>query len=178
MKKKWRFASAGFTLLELIVSFIIIMILTGVFLDRIRFYQNQAEKMAMAEVVEVIRISLIVQYGMVLARGQPGDLAALSRANPMDWLQIKPHNYSGEFYDPVLTGMDAGNWLFDLKSRELIYVVNNHAYFHATENDARWIRFHVVPVHDKKSAPVSSLPPDTVDHEWLVFEPVQPYSWF
>lgn len=168
-------AESGFALIELSVAIIIMVVLVTVFLDRIRFYQEQAEKTAMTQVARVIQSALIMQYGEILLRGKPGDLVALSRDNPMNWLQKKPHNYSGEFFDPSLAEVKQGNWLFDLKSRELIYVVNNHEYFNSTQNGARWIRFHVA-LNDQL-AHRSSLQLSPTDITGISFEPVQAYSW-
>ena len=115
----------GFTLIELIVVIIIIVVMMGLFLNRVTFYQEQAEKTAMEMVAGAIQSSLTMQYGQIMTRGKPSDVAALAQDNPINWLQKMPKNYSGEFYDPTPRSVESGRWMFDLRSRELIYVPPN-----------------------------------------------------
>ncbi|WP_212786262.1 prepilin-type N-terminal cleavage/methylation domain-containing protein [Ferrigenium kumadai] len=165
-------SSKGFTLIELVVVIIIVMVMMGLFLDRARFYQEQAEKTAMEQVAGAIQSALIMQYGQILTRGKQFDVAALAEDNPMNWLQKKPHNYAGEFYDPAPSSVESGNWVFDLKSRDLIYVVHNANYFKPGKDGNKWIRFHVV-VNTEPLRPGAQ--PELTG---LLFDPVEPYSWF
>ena len=119
----------GFTLIELIIVIIIIVTLMGLFMNRVMFYQEQAEKVAMEGVAGAIQSALILQYGQILTRGKPSDVAALTQDNPMNWLQRKPRNYAGEFYEPTPLSVESGNWVFDLKTRDLVYLVRNAGHF-------------------------------------------------
>ncbi|MBW8079196.1 MAG: prepilin-type N-terminal cleavage/methylation domain-containing protein, partial [Gallionella sp.] len=87
----------GFTLFELVVVIIIIAILAGLFLNRVMFYQELAEKTAMEQVAGTVQSALTMQYGKILTRGQASDIPAMAIDNPMHWLQRKPRNYAGEF---------------------------------------------------------------------------------
>lgn len=166
----------GFTLIELIVVIIIIVMLMGFFLNRVQFYQEQAEKVAMEGVAGAIQSALILQYGQLQTRGKPSDLAALSQDNPMSWLQKKPSNYAGEFYDPTLKSAESGNWIFDLKTREMVYLVRNGAHFKSGMGNQPWIRFHVVT--QKEPSRLSSLQNKPPELTGILFEPVQSYAWF
>lgn len=166
----------GFTLLELIVVIVIIMVLMGLFLNRALYYQERAEKTAMEQVAGTIQSALTLQYGQVLTRGKASDVAALAQDNPMNWLQKRPDNYIGEFYDPTPLAVESGNWLFDLKSRELIYVVHNANYFSPGKDGKKWIRFHVSVSWEPSRLP--SLQGERPELSGLLFEPVEPYSWF
>jgi len=166
----------GFTLLELIVVITIIVFLMGLFMNRMMFYQEQAEKTAMVQVVGTIQSALTLQYGEMLTRGKPYDVAALARDNPMNWLQKRPRNYSGEFYDPTPQAVVPGNWMFDLKSRDLIYVVRDSNYFKPGKDGRKWIRFHVVLNYTASRLPSLQNAPHELTG--IVFEPVEPYSWF
>ena len=168
--------SKGFTLLELIIVIIIIVVLMGAFLNRALFYQEQAEKTAMEQVAGAIQSALILQYGQVMTRGKPSDVVALADDNPMNWLQKKPGNYVGEFYDPTPLSVESGNWVFDLKSRDLIYVVRNANYFKPGKDGKKWIRFHVAVEHEASRLP--SQQDAQPELAGLLFEPVKPYSWF
>jgi prepilin-type N-terminal cleavage/methylation domain-containing protein len=166
----------GFTLLELIVVITIIVLLMALFLDRALYYMEQAEKTAMEEVAGSIQSALTMQYGHVLTRGQPSDVAALARDNPVNWLQKKPLNYAGEFFDPAPQAVESGSWIFDLKSRDLVYVMRNANYFKPGKDGRKWIRFHVAVEHEATRLPsLKKTPPELTG---IVFEPVERYSWF
>lgn len=176
VNRKLATLESGFTLIELVVVIIIIVVLMGVALDRFMFYQEQAEKVAMEGVVGALDSALILQYGQIMTRGKAGDLAALVRDNPMNWLQKRPRNYSGEFYDPTPLAVESGNWLFDLKSRELIYTVRNRNHFKPGSDGRPWIRFHVATRYDPSRLPsLQAAPPELTG---VLLEPVEPYSWF
>jgi general secretion pathway protein G len=166
----------GFTLLELIVVIIIIVVLMGLFLNRALYYQERAEKTAMEQVTGTIQSALTLQYGQIMTRGRPSDVDALAQDNPMNWLQKRPNNYAGEFYDPTPLSIESGNWMFDLKSRELIYVVHNANYFSPGRDGKKWIRFHVAV--NRESSRLPSLQGARLELTGLQFEPVEPYSWF
>lgn len=157
----------GFSFIELVVAVAVALILLGIFLNRVQYYQEQAEKTAMEGVVSSLGSALTLQYGQLITRGKAGDAVALKNANPMTWLVTPPKNYSGEFFDPVAGRIEAGNWFFDLKSRELVYVVRNRAHFKADSPGGYRVKFHVVS-------------PDGVTDTTtgMRFETVTPYSWF
>jgi len=166
----------GFTLFELVIVIAIIVTLMGLFMNRFMFYQEQAEKTAMVQVVGAIQSALVMQYGEILTRGKPSDVAALSQDNPMNWLQKMPRNYAGEFYDPTPLAVAPGSWMFDLKTRDLIYVLGESNYFKPGRDGRKWIRFHVVQNYAVSRLPsLQQAPPELTG---LLFEPVQPYSWF
>lgn len=169
-------SSKGFTLLELVVVIIIVMVMMGLFLDRAQFYQEQAEKVAMETVAGTIQSALTMQYGEILTRGKASDVAVLAKDNPMNWLQRKPHNYGGEFYDPTPLSVEPGSWVFDLKSRDLVYVMHNANYFKPGKDGKKWIRFHVVMSREPSRLP--SMQGERPELTGLLFEPVEPYSWF
>ena len=168
--------SKGFTLLELVIVIAIIVTLMALFMNRVMYYKEQAEKTAMEQVVGAIQSALTMQYGQIMTRGKPSDVAALAQDNPMNFLQKKPRNYSGEFYDPTPQAVAPGNWMFDLKSRDLIYVVGDGNYFKPGRDGRKWIRFHVVLSYTTSRLP--SLQSKPADLTGLLFEPVEPYSWF
>jgi prepilin-type N-terminal cleavage/methylation domain-containing protein len=169
-------SSKGFTLLELIVVITIIVILMGFFMNRFMYYQEQAEKTAMEQVVAAIQSSLTIQYGKILLHGKPSDVTALAQDNPINLLQKAPHNYAGEFYDPTPQAVAPDNWMFDLKTRDLIYVLGESNYFSPGKDGRKWIRFHVVLSYTASRLP--SLHDAPADLTGLLFEPVEPYSWF
>ncbi|MCR4304921.1 MAG: prepilin-type N-terminal cleavage/methylation domain-containing protein [Gallionella sp.] len=169
-------SSRGFTLIELIIVIIIIVVLMGLFMNRALFYQEQAEKTAMEGVAGTIQSALTMQYSQILTRGKPSDVAALAMDNPMNWLQKKPRNYAGEYYDPSPLAVGPGNWVFDLRSRNLVYVVNIANNFKPGKDGKKWIRFHAAVNYEASRLP--SLQNAPAELTGLLFEPVEPYSWF
>ncbi|MDO8988732.1 MAG: type II secretion system protein [Sideroxyarcus sp.] len=166
-------SSKGFTLLELIVVISIVAIMAGVFLSRVPFYQEQAEKTVMEQMAGAMQSALVMRYGSMLAQGSvtEKDLKALATSNPMEWLQKKPGNYAGEYFAPTPKTVAPGHWMFDLKSRDLIYVLDRSEYFTPGKDGHKWIRFHVKleyePGSKNKQEPVATL-----------FEPTVAYRWF
>ena len=59
----------GFTLIELIIVIAIIFGAGGMFLVRIPYYQEQAEKTAMQQVDGALQSALVLQYGTLITRG-------------------------------------------------------------------------------------------------------------
>lgn len=166
----------GFTLLELVIVITIIVIVLGIFLQRIPFYQEQAEKAAMDGVVGSIQSALVLQYGQIMTRGKASDMDFLVRDNPMNWLQKKPRNYAGEYFDPTPQSIPPGNWMFDLKSRDLIYVPRHTEHFKPGADGRNWIRFHVVLLYERPRLPSLRQGPSALTG--VLFEPLAPYAWF
>lgn len=168
-------SSRGFTLIELIVVIVIIATLFTVFLNRVWFYQERAEKTAMVEVAGAIQSALVMQYGSLLVQGREADIVALAADNPMNWLAKKPRNYAGEFYEPTPLSVAPGNWMFDLKSHELIYVLNRSDYFIPGKDEKKWIRYRVNLMNDSVPGAASKA---TKQLAGTLFDPVEPYQWF
>ncbi|MEW5904449.1 MAG: prepilin-type N-terminal cleavage/methylation domain-containing protein [Pseudomonadota bacterium] len=164
----------GFTLIELVIVITIIVVMAGVFLTRVPQYQEQAEKAAMEQVAAAIQSALVLRYGTLNVRGAATqqELARLATDNPLSWLQKMPPNYAGEFFDPLPGAVRPGNWMFDLKSHELIYVLNQSDNFVPGADGKRWIRFHVRLGYE----PALGRPAQQ-ELASALFEPVVPYHW-
>lgn len=168
------FIQRGFTLFELIVVITIVVILAGLFLLRVPIYQEQAEKAAMQQVEGAIQSALVLRYGALMTRGAAEkELSILATDNPITWLQKMPPNYKGEYYDPSPRSIAPGNWMFDLKARELIYVVDHADYFEPSKDGQNWIRFRVRLGYE----PMLGRPDAGKELVVTLFEPVEPYRW-
>lgn len=165
----------GFTLIELIVAITIVVVLAATLLNRVTFYQERAEQVAMTEVAGALQSALVLQYGRLMTSGAEAKVGTLLLANPMDWLARKPRNYSGEFFDPSPSSIAPGNWMFDLKVRGLIYVPEHTEHFVPGKDGKKWIRYRVNLMYDP--APTTH---GEAAHELVgtLFEPVEPYRWF
>lgn len=169
-----RQSSKGFTLIELIVSISIIILLAGMLLDRVWFYQEQAEKTAMEQVAGALQSALILQYGHMLTNGRESDVNTLLTENPTHWLMQKPPNYVGEYFSPTPGAISPGNWAFDLKNKELVYVPYKTEYFIPGKDGHKWVRYRV---HFLYEASRGSKNKSEKELSSLLFEPVEPYQW-
>jgi prepilin-type N-terminal cleavage/methylation domain-containing protein len=159
----------GFTLIELAVVASVIGVLAAVLLNRVIFYQEQAEKAAMEQTVAIIRSALQLQTAARFAKDRAGEIPRLLKQNPMDWLAEKPMNYKGEYYAPKPNDLEPGNWYYDVQSGYLIYSVRNETNFHIDAEEPNQVRF--------RTRLVTSLQDGKVI-EGTTLEPVVSYQWF
>ncbi len=163
----------GFTLFELIIVIIIVSILGVVLLDRFWRYQEQAEKVAMEQLVGTLKSALNIQVAGLLAKGQVESLPQLSKENPINWLTEKPSNYLGEYFAPTAAQIQAGSWYFDLKDRELVYLPRRTEHFTAKQEARKWIRYKLDLVYNPERAPG-----EAPEVGGIVLRLTTPYTWF
>jgi general secretion pathway protein G len=132
----------GFSLFELAVTVAIIGVLAGVLLSRIRLYQEEAERVAMENVVGVLRSALSMKFGQLISQGKQADVIKLLTINPMDLLAQKPANYIGEFNTPQKEKISRGNWYFNRKKLLLVYIARTGATLQAS-NSATQYEFRI-----------------------------------
>jgi prepilin-type N-terminal cleavage/methylation domain-containing protein len=164
----------GFTLLELAVVVSIIGVLAAVLLNRAPFYQEQAEKVAMEQMLGTLRSAMHIQTAALFAKGRGEDIPNLLKQNPMNWLMEKPANYKGEYFAPSPQDIEPGNWYFDLQSGELIYSVYNNEHFRMENSERSEVHFRarlVTSIQENGKAADNAI-------EGTAFEPVVPYRWF
>jgi prepilin-type N-terminal cleavage/methylation domain-containing protein len=169
-----RTRTRGFSLVELIVVVVVVSIIAAVLLDRVRFYQVQAEKTAMEATASTIRAALHLRMAAYLAHGEVQKLPALAATNPMDWLANKPENYAGAFDRIGAEGVPEGNWYLDLTDRALVYKIRYGQGFVPGADGRKEVRFHTLIEYGLlNDAGVPGLKGiRTVD-----FSPVTPYTW-
>jgi len=165
----------GFTLLEFGVVAVILGIVAAVLLDRLRYYQEAAEKADMEYTVAALKSALRLQVSTLMVEGRMGECSKLAQQNPMDWLQQKPANYFGEFDGVPPDTVPRGGWYYDRAERELVYRVHLGRHFVTREHGQRQVRFRAAVVYDHggKGAGSSGL---LVSGITLI--PVKPYQWF
>jgi general secretion pathway protein G len=127
--------TAGFSLMELAVTGAIIAVLATALLNRVLFYQREAERLAVDQVVTVLRSALQLQLTSLTISGPRGDLVSLTEQNPMDWLEQRPVNYLGPIYAPQVRDVVPGSWYFDKKDKKLVYLFRSGDNFYSRERN-------------------------------------------
>jgi general secretion pathway protein G len=166
----------GFTLIEFLVVIIIISTLGAVLLDRMLFYQEAAEKAAMEQMAGTLRSALHLQIADKLIKGKPQAILGLVEDNPMDWLAEQPANYVGERFAPEVGEVAKGNWYFDLKDRQLVYVVARGAHFEPDRAGRKEVRYAVRLVYARAQAGREKA--DKQEVNGVILALVEPYQWF
>ena len=165
-------ASSGFTLIELIVVICIVALCATLLIERLRFYQEAAEKAAMEYTVATLKSALQLRVAVMLVKGQEGKIGILARSNPVDWLTEPPAGYRGEFRAPQ-PAVPRGSWYFDATRSEIVYVPNLDAHLDRLEDGSKRLRFRV-------RIDLEPIEPDSEVRRFsgMRVEPVTPYTWF
>lgn len=166
-------AEAGFTLFELMVVISIIAILAGVFLSRVRYTMELAEKTAMEQTVGAIRSALHLQMAALITENRMDEIPHLAEQNPMDWLAEKPKGYAGEFFDPKIGEIPNGSWYYDLKDGCLVYLVNLGSHFASPVGERKWIRYRTTVMYEPIRTGNAK-----VKFSGVVFRETEAYRWF
>jgi len=162
----------GFTLLELAIFVCIMAVLMMTFLNRVQFYQEQAERAAMIGLVVAVQDALTLHQGRLRIQGDETGMVALEKINPINWLAEKPRNYGGEFYDPSAERISRGSWVYDLKAHELIYFPEHTSHLVFSGEAKKWIRYRV-----NLGQGGSLIASAKGNMHTVSFEAVEPYHW-
>ena len=147
----------GYTLFELGVVAAVFAILATVLLGRLSFYQEQAERAAVARMVGVLRTSLRVQALRLVIDGKREQLPLLRQQNPLDWLADRPPNDLGELQSPEIDTLSSGNWYFDKSDQNLVYLLRVNNIFSA--KSIVLLKFKVILPHvDADGGQLASVP--------------------
>ena len=167
-----RRASLGLTLIELIVVICIIGVSAALLFERLRFYQEAAEKAAMEYTVGAMKSALQLQVAAMLVRGEERNIESLARVNPTSWLVEPPPGYRGEFRAPQ-PAVPRGSWYFDATRSELVYVPDLDSQLKYLADGGKRLRFRVrfefAPAHSERGR---------IAFTGVRMEPVTPYAWF
>jgi general secretion pathway protein G len=162
---------AGLTLIELIVVVCIVALCSTLLFERLRFYQEAAEKAAMEYTVGVVKSALQLRVAAMLLRGDGGNIGSLARVNPIEWLTEPPPGYRGEFRAPQ-PDVPRASWYFDATRKELVYVPDLDGHLERLADGSKRLRFRVRV--DEPKEPGSERGRMT----GMRVEPVMPYTWF
>lgn len=131
----------GFTLIELIVVISIVAVTSALALDKLFWYQGQAEKASMEYTASIIKSNLWLNAASLMMAERSSEVAALAERNPIDLLEQKPANYLGEVDSSKTAALQGGNWFYDHKQHQVIYVVGQRRDFKPDVADDYAIRY-------------------------------------
>lgn len=112
----------GHSLLEFAIAVSVFALLLAVLLDKLGFYQQTGEQVAVKALQINLRAALAAQVATLQARGREQEIAGLAGANPVQWLERPPAGYAGELSAAQAAGLAAGSWYFDPLLHQLVYV--------------------------------------------------------
>jgi len=158
----------GASLLEFAVSLIVVAILGGLLLQRLWYYQGEAEQVALKMTVANIRSALEIKVAQAKLPGSSLDLTFLTEENPLNLLKVKPVNYAGELYSPSEEDIGAGNWCFDRSDKSLIYLLNNEKSFEDSQSKLLKFKVKLTRLPQRPAKP-SGAP----DNDGVAFEQVK-----
>lgn len=115
----------GASLLEFAAAVAVVGVLATILLQRLFYYQGEAERVAVQHTVANVRAALEFKVAQGKLPGGSIDFAVLAEQNPLNLLKNKPANYAGEFFQPADEDIGRGNWCFDRYDKSLIYLLNN-----------------------------------------------------
>jgi len=145
MSRAVRGAWAGWSLVELVVVIVAISLLALILLDRLVFYQEIAEKVAMEQTVQSMRSGLQMNIAALLLAGKYDEIERLAERNPVSFLEQPPAGYVGEVTDARLAESLAGRiWYFDVARREIVYVLVREQHFRPGPDLQKRARFRLV----------------------------------
>jgi hypothetical protein len=110
------------TRLEAAIYATLAALILGVFLERLLYYMELAERTVMEVTVSNVNSALNVRRALdMLTGGASSDPSAPSR-NPFALAGMSPANFRGEIDSPSLSTLERGQWVYDRTRRELIYL--------------------------------------------------------
>ncbi len=110
----------GFSLLELAVVACVLSVLLAVFLNRLTFYQEVAERAQFESTLQAYKTALQIRLAELILDRREAEARTLETGNPAELMAEQPANYGGDF--PA--SPQPGTWYFDIHTHELVYIVN------------------------------------------------------
>jgi general secretion pathway protein G len=165
---------SGATRLELLVAAAVVAVVAVVLLERLAFYQEYAEKVAMELTIASMRAGLRSQIAGLLIADRVSEIQTLADRNPVSWLERPPQNYLGELDAPPVEE-SRGKWYFDGRRRELIYTANSRRHFTPSVYRDYTVRLRPMRVRAPDDPALSRAGQEP---EWVVLMVVNDYRWF
>ncbi len=144
----------GFSLLELAVVACVLSVLLAVFLNRLTFYQELAERAQFESTLQAYKTALQIRLAELIVDRREAEARTLEAGNPTELMSTKPANYGGDY--PA--SPRPGTWYFDTGAHELVYVVNTGGRLsRAVTDNPKQLRYKVRVIFQPINAPGGSI---------------------
>lgn len=155
-----RVSNAGFSLWELILVVVLVVLLFLAAIDTLLRVKAAAERAHVEYTVGNLRSALGMQATRRVLDPGSGGLASLAGENPLDWLAIPPPTSKAGMEE-----MRAGSWSWQPAGKLLVYRLKYPQYVEGAHG-GEWLRFQVRFRGDARSPTRISL--DGLDgYRWL-----------
>jgi prepilin-type N-terminal cleavage/methylation domain-containing protein len=134
---------AGFTVPELILVIVLVVLLVAVAVERLLPLTGEAERVALEENRHRMEAALRLQVAEQIVKSGPEAVRALASANPVTLMKRPPGGYLGEMPGVDPADIRGGEWYYDPASRELVYRVRHARYFRTELPGPPRVRFRV-----------------------------------
>lgn len=166
----------GFSLLELVVVIILVVILFLVAFDRLLPLRGDAEAAHVATVIGGLRSAIGLEAATRITREGLPALADLEGINPMTLLQEWPDNYIGETAELDRTEIGPGAWFFELESEALVYRVRFPQYLEDEPQHPAELRWRVTLQYEDTDGS-GHYEPESDRVRGLRLEPLDRHEW-
>lgn len=156
----------GFTLVELVVVLVIVSVLAAVAVERLFYYQERAEKVAMLANLEAFKMGLRIQVAELVTTNRADRIATLEAVNPVTWMEQPPTGWMYAYQGPA----QPGSWSYATDTHELVYLPLNSRFL-STAGPGKDLRFKVVLKFGPNGAGGRAVQAATL-------APTKPYQWF
>lgn len=165
----------GFTIFELVATVCLIAVLASVANNRLRYYQEMAEKSVMEMTLGAMTAGLRYRVAQILITSSVRTAGDLVRVNPVTFLQEPPKTYIGEFAAPNVK-VEPGAWYYDSARYEIVYVPAFTDNLVIKDGPPGRLRFRIKLSYDRQADP--AVPNDQPMLVGAKIEPVVNFSWF
>ncbi len=147
----------------------VLLILTGVFLHKVRYLQIKAERLSVQATVDNLRAAVLL-YSAMAENKETAPLAARPGGNPVELLKLttglKPSDYLGERSGVTFDEIVPGKWYYDRGQGALVYYLRNAVEFESPLSGPARIRLCLREVGTSKLGCAQ-----------LQLEACEPYRW-
>lgn len=156
---------AGFSLFETVIALIVLSVLLGALLERLHYYQQRAEQVAVQLTVASLRSALKVRLMQARLEGRTQDVGALLKQNPFDWLERKPPNYAGALGTAEVALVEKGYWYFDVNTGTIVFLLNNHNFLVQTDSSSMKFKVKSLRLPPNNAKPTGAFSDESVTLE-------------
>jgi type II secretory pathway pseudopilin PulG len=166
----------GASKLEFIAAVILIGILATLLLNRLAYYEEQAEKANMEATASAIKSALRVQMSELMIQGRVRDYALLEQQNPLEWLEQKTVRDNDQVGNAKTDWTLPDAWSFDQTNHMLVYSVKHGDYFVPDSVGQKRVRWQVKLIQNSANADDRPNAGNLTVGVALIL--VEPYHWF